>query len=256
MLNKIIHGDCLQVMKDIPDKSIDVVICDLPYGTTQCKWDSVIPFDELWDAYSRIIKDKGAIVLHSQQPFTSNLIVSNIRSYKYSIIWEKSKATGFLNAKKRPLVAHEEINIFCNGAPPYYPQMTKGKAYDKGIRKKQTENDVYGSFKQKVIKSDGARYPRSVVYFKTAESEGQTYHKTQKPVLLVEYLVNTYSQKGQVVLDNCIGSGTTAVACINTGRNFIGIEKEAKYVDIANKRVSDAIENITQQRLSVSPTGH
>ena len=234
-------GDCLGLMRDIPDKSIDAIICDLPYGVTNMKWDSVLPLDLLWEQYKRIIKDGGAIVLTASQPFTSALIMSNPKMFKYACVWEKSKATGFLNAKIRPLVAHEDIVVFCKGTPVYYPQMTKGGAYNKGVRKKQTNDDVYGSFNQVEVKSEGLRYPRSVQYFKTAESEGKTYHKTQKPIALMEYLIKTYTNEGEVVLDNTFGSGTTGVACVNTNRGFIGMELDDKYFEIAKERIEKAI---------------
>lgn len=238
------HGDCLELMQDIPDKSIDCIICDLPYGTTQCSWDSVIPVEPLWVQYNRIIKDNGAVVLFGSEPFSSTLRMSNIKAYKYDWIWEKSKATGFLNAKKQPLRAYENICVFYKKQPIYNPQMAQGKAYNKGIRKKQTLDDVYGSFAQtKVENKDGLRYPRNVLYYKTAEIEGQTYHKTQKPVALLEYLIKTYTNKDDTILDNCMGSGTTGVACVNTNRNFIGIELDSTYFEVAKNRINEAKEN-------------
>jgi len=231
-------ADCFDVLPSIPDKSIDAIIADLPYGTTACKWDSVLPLYKLWEQYKRIIKPNGAIVLTASQPFTSALIMSNPKMFKYTWVWEKSKATGFLNAKKRPLVAHEDIVVFCKGTPPYHPQMTEGSAYNKGIRKNQTENDVYGSFEQVEVKSNGLRYPRSVQYFKTAESEGETWHKTQKPISLMEYLTLTYSNENDIILDNTMGAGTTGLACLKTNRQFIGIEKEEQYYNIAIQRLS------------------
>lgn len=236
-LNSIYQGDCLELMNNIADKSIDMILCDLPYGTTQCKWDATIPFEPLWEKYNRIIKDNGTIVLTASQPFTSQLINSNLKMFKYTWVWEKSKATGFLNSKKRPLVAHEDICVFYKKPPKYNPQMTIGEAYNKGVRKQQTEDDVYGKFDQVEVKSEGLRYPRSVQYFKTAESEGKTIHKTQKPVALFEYLIKTYTNEGDIVLDNCIGSGTTAIASMNTNRNWIGIELEEAYVHKANERI-------------------
>jgi len=244
-MNKVIHGDCLEVMATLPDKSIDMILCDLPYGTTACKWDSIIPFEPLWAEYKRLIKDNGAIVLTSSQPFTSALVMSNLDMFKYTSVWEKSKATGFLNAKRKPLIAHEDIVVFSRDRETYNPQIGKGVVYNKGIRKEQTEDDVYGKFKQREIKSDGNRYPRSVVYFKTAESEGETFHKTQKPVALFEYLIKTYANEGEVVLDNCAGSGTTAIACLNTNRNYILVEKEKKYIDIINKRIAEHKQQLT-----------
>jgi len=238
-INKIYNEDCIgeNGMCLITDKSIDIILCDLPYGTTQCKWDTTIPLPPLWEQYNRIIKKNGVIVLTSAQPFTTKLIASNINNFKYSWVWEKSKATGFLNSKIRPLIAHEDILIFSNSKPRYYPQMSDGEAYNKGVRKKQTKDDVYGSFDQVEVKSSGLRYPRSVVYFKTAESEGKTIHKTQKPVELFEYLIKTYSNENDVVLDNCIGAGTTAIASINTNRNYIGFELDKTYFDLANERI-------------------
>lgn len=220
------EGNCLDVMTTFLNDSIDMILCDLPYGITACKWDVVIPFEPLWKQYRRIIKSNGAIVLTASQPFTSALISSNYRMFKYSTVWEKSKATGFLNAKRRPLVAHEDICIFSKGTPRYYPQMTQGTAYNKGVRKQQTDNDVYGRFKQTEVKSSGARYPRSVIYFGTAETEGKVWHKTQKPVALFKYLIQTYTKEGDIVLDNCAGSGTTGVSARALNRNSILIEND------------------------------
>lgn len=241
----LLHGDCLELMQDIPNKSVDMILADLPYETTNCVWDSAIPFEPLWEQYERIIKDKGAIVLTASQPFTSALVMSNPKMFKYTWVWEKSKATGFLNAKIRPLVAHEDIVVFCKGKPPYYPQMTEGIAYNKGVRKGQSKGDIYGNFEQVEVKSSGMRYPRSVQYFKTAESEGKTYHKTQKPLCLMEYLIKTYTMKGETVLDNTFGSCTCGVACVNTNRNFIGIEKDENYFNIGLKRIQEAKNNKT-----------
>lgn len=238
---QLYHGDCLEAMKNIADKSIDMILCDLPYGTTNCSWDIVIPFEPLWEQYNRIIKDNGAIVLFGSEPFSSALRMSNIKNYKYDWVWEKSKATGFLNAKKRPLVAHEYIHVFYKKQPLYNPQMREGTPYNKGMRKQQTENDVYGEFKQVEVKSEGKRYPRSVIYYKTAETEGETFHKTQKPVSLLEYLINTYTNTGEVVLDNCMGSGSTGIACINTNRKFIGIELDDTYFNVAKERINNAL---------------
>ncbi len=232
------QGDCLELMKDIPDKSIDMILCDLPYGTTQNKWDSVIPLEPLWEQYKRIIKDNGVIVLTSQGIFTAKLILSNEKWFKYKWVWEKSKATNFLNAKKQPLRKHEDICVFYNKQPKYNPQMTEGEPYDKGIRKNQLTGS-YGEFNPVHVKSEGKRYPTDVVYFKTAESEGKVYHSTQKPVELLEYLIKTYTIEGELVLDNCMGSGSTGVACINTNRNFIGIELDENYFNIAKERIEN-----------------
>jgi site-specific DNA-methyltransferase (adenine-specific) len=237
-INKVHQGDCLEVMKQIDDKSVDMILCDLPYGTTQNKWDLVIPLDKLWEAYERIIKDNGAIVLTSQGIFTGKLMISNEKLFKYKITWIKSKSTNFLNAKKQPLRKHEDICVFYKKQPIYNPQMSEGEAYDKGYRKNQNTGS-YGDFKTCHVKSDGLRYPSDTVYFKTSESEGKVYHPTQKPVELGRYLIKTFTKEGDLVLDNCVGSGTTAIACKQINRNFIGIELEQKYVDICNKRIME-----------------
>lgn len=211
-LNKVIQGDCLEVMKNIPSKSIDMILCDLLYGTTQNKWDSVIDLEQLWEHYERIIKDDGAIALTSQGLFTAKLIMSNEKLFKYKIVWIKSKSTNFLNAKKQPLRKHEDICLFYKKQPTYNAQMTNGEAYDKGIRKDQYTGS-YGDFKPRHVKSNGERYPNDVVcyeeqpiddfvYVKTAESEGPVLHPTQKPIELGRYLIKTFTKPGDVVLDN------------------------------------------------------
>lgn len=225
-------------MKEIPDKSIDMILCDLPYGTTQNKWDSVIPLDELWKQYNRIIKPNGAIVLTSHGIFTAQLMLSQPKQFKYKWIWEKSKATNFLNSKKQPLRKYEEVCVFYRKQPTYNPQMREGEPYNKGFRKNQLTGS-YGDFSPVLVKSDGCRYPVDIVYFKTAESEGEVYHPTQKPVDLLEYLIKTYTNDNMIVLDNCMGSGSTGVACINTNRKFIGIELDEKYFNIAKKRIKE-----------------
>jgi len=239
--NKVYFGDCLELMKEIPDKSIDMILCDLPYGTTQNKWDVIISFDKLWEQYSRIIKDNGVVALTSQGLFTAKTMLSNEKLFKYKIVWEKSKSTNFLNAKKQPLRKHEDICIFYKKQPIYNPQMKKGEPYDKGIRKNQ-QTGSYGNFNQAHIKSDGKRYPTDVIYFKTSESEGKVIHPTQKPVALFEYLIKTYTNECDLVLDNCGGSGTTAIACINTKRDYIIHELEKQYFDVINKRIEDHIK--------------
>ena len=235
-------GDCLLEMSKIADKSIDMILCDLPYGTTNCKWDAVIPFDKIWKHYERVIKPNGAIVLTASQPFTSALVMSNPKMFKYEWIWEKSKASNFLLAKKQPLKAHENVLVFANGTPNYYPQKTQGKPYYRGGVKEKHDNPEVSNnipnYHSHIRKSeDGMRLPRSVQYFTTAEFDGK-FHPTQKPIALFEYLVNTYTNEGETVLDNCMGSGTTGVACKKTGRHFIGIEKDEKYFEIAVSRVS------------------
>ena len=239
---ELMKGDCLERMNEIPDGSVDLILTDPPFGTTKCSWDSVIPFEPMWAELKRIIKPNGAIVLFGAEPFSSLLRCSNIKDFKYDWVWEKSKATGFLNSKRQPLRAHEIISVFYSKPPTYTPQMTEGVAYNKGVRKEQTQNDVYGSFDQVEVKSDGLRFPRSVQYFKTAESEGG-FHKTQKPVALLEYLIKTYTQEGETVLDFTFGSGSTGVACVNTNRNFIGVELDENYFNIAEKRIQDALDN-------------
>ncbi|MDK9853146.1 DNA-methyltransferase [Staphylococcus equorum] len=241
-LNKIYNEDCLEGMKKIPDKSVDMILCDLPYGTTRNKWDSVIPFELLWKQYERVIKDKGAIVLTSSGMFTAELMMSNSKMLKYRMIWEKSKATNFLNAKKQPLRKYEEICVFYKKQPTYNPQMSVGNPYNKGTRKNQLTGS-YGVFLPSEVKSEGNRYPNDIVYFKTAESEGKVYHPTQKPVALFEYLIKTYSNEGETVLDNCMGSGTTAIACINTNRNYLGFELDEEYHNIANERINSQLFN-------------
>lgn len=235
---QLIHGDCLEKMKDIPDKSIDMVLCDLPYGTTQNKWDSIIPLDKLWEQYNRIIKDNGAMVFTGQGLFSANLIKSNEQYYRYTLIWEKTKAGGFLNSKRMPLQAHEDILVFYKKLPAYIPQMIEGKPYTK---KAVTNGDGknYGKFDRvgTININGGTRYPRSVIKFSN-DNHG-SLHPTQKPVALLEYLIKTYTLEGETVLDNCMGSGSTGVACINTKRNFIGIEKDEKYFEIAKKRIED-----------------
>ena len=233
---ELYNGDCLEVMKDIPDKSIDMILCDLPYGMTQNKWDICIPLDKLWEQYKRIIKPSGAIVLTAQGLFTAKLIMSQPQLYKYKWIWEKSKSTNFLNAKKQPLRKHEDICVFYKKQPTYHPQMTAGTPYDKGVRKNQLSGS-YGDFQPVHVSSDGERYPTDIIYVKTAESEGEVVHPTQKPVALLEYLIKTYTNECETVLDNCMGSGSTGVACLNTNRNFIGIELDEKYFSIAKERL-------------------
>ena len=235
------HGDCLTLMKDIDTNSVDMLLVDLPYGTTQCKWDSIISLKDLWIEYNRIIKDNGAMLFHCAQPFTSNLIMSNVKNFKYEWVWEKSKASNYLNAKKQPLRAHESIAVFYRKPPTYNPQITQGEAYNKGTAKRET--DVYGSQRAVEVKSDGERYPRTVQYFVTAEKEGKL-HPTQKPIALTEYFVKTFSNPGDVILDNTMGSGTTGVACVNLDREFIGIEKDKEYFDIAVERISEAEDHI------------
>ena len=254
-INNVFEGDCLEIMKQLPDKSIDMVLCDLPYGTTQNKWDSVIPLGELWQQYRRIVKDDGAIVLTSQGMFTAELMVSNPKMFRYKWIWEKSKSTNFLNAKKQPLRKHEDVCVFYRRQPVYHPQMIDGEPYDKGIRKNQMSGS-YGDFQPVHVHSDGKRYPTDIIYFKTAESEGKVFHPTQKPVELGRYFVRTYTNPGDIVLDNTSGSGSFLVAALLEGRNFIGIEKnenvalfkkgDINYITVTKQRLRDAWNSMSQ----------
>jgi len=241
----LIQGETLEEMQKLIDKGVkvDMILCDLPYGTTACKWDEVIPFDLLWGKYEKLIKDNGAVVLTASQPFTSALVMSNPNLFKYEWIWEKSKASNFLQAKYMPLKAHENILVFGKGKVNYYPQKTQGKPFNKGKDKRKGQaTEAYAEIPNingfEIKNEKGLRNPRTVQYFKTGESEGK-HHPTQKPTWLFEYLINTYTNKGETVLDNTMGSGTTALACLNTERNFIGIELEEKYYEVAKKRVEE-----------------
>lgn len=222
-------GDCLELMKDIPDASVDMILCDLPYGTTQNKWDSVLPLDALWSEYKRICS--GAVVLNCAQPFTTELIASNLRDFKYCWVWKKSKPTGHLNAKKQPLRNTEDIAVFYAKQPTYNPQGTKPT----DVMVSRTNRGNYGEC-SKTTRQLVTGYPTTVLEFSTENG----IHPTQKPVALMEYLIRTYTNEGDTVLDNTMGSGTTGVACANTGRNFIGIERDPTYFQIAKDRISKA----------------
>jgi site-specific DNA-methyltransferase (adenine-specific) len=243
------NSDCLEQMQSIEPCSIDMILCDLPYGTTACPWDTIIPFDKLWEQYNRIIKDKSAIVLFGSQPFTSKLILSNLEMFKYEIIWEKSRGSNFMHSKFMPLKVHENIIVFSKSPSAYnsksnymnyYPQMVKGKPYDKGTIINDAKH-LTGKVKEyNGVNKSGNRYPRDVIYF-SSDSDGNDrgLHPTQKPVKLLEYLINTYTKEGDLVLDNCMGSGSSGIACLKTNRNFIGIEKEQKYFNIAKERIEN-----------------
>ena len=241
-------------MRDIPDKSIDAIIADLPYGTTQNKWDVIIPFDKLWEQYERIIKDNGAIVLFSQTPFDKILGCSNLKLLKYEIIWIKNRGSGHLNAKKMPMKYHENILVFYKKTPTYNPVFTDYSESTKKIHKSQrvktfdkkwvNNNSNYGKFEklERVYDFNRGKYPMSYLNFKVLSQTDKTRkHPTQKPVELMEYLIKTYTNEGETVLDNCMGSGTTGVACVNTNRNFIGMELDNKYFEIAKERIEKAI---------------
>ena len=237
---QLYSGDCLELMKNIPDGSVDLVLTDPPYGTTACKWDSVIPFKPMWEQLNRIIKPNGAICLFGSEPFSSALRMSNINNFKYDWIWEKTKASGHLNAKIMPLKAHEIISVFSKEKCVYYPQGLT--LVNKIQKKKDTKTTLgngyssYGKNNKTTVQSVGG-YPRSVLKF---SKPSKTFHPTQKPIALLEYLVKTYTNEGETVLDFTMGSGSTGVACINTNRNFIGIELDKGYFDIAEKRINEA----------------
>lgn len=250
------QGDCLELMKDIPDKSIDMILCDLPYGTTACKWDVIIPFDKLWEQYNRIIKDNGAIVLFGSQPFTSQLILSNIKMFREELIWLKNKSGSGLQAKQKHIKIHEEIIVFSkNGKYTYNSQkwlvdkkefLTQRKTFNEV----EVGNNIYSKMIKKQKADDGTRNPISILSCRVpfTPSKNKVYedktvdlriHPTQKPVALLEYLIKTYTNETEIVLDNCMGSGSTGVACINTNRNFIGIELDEKYFRIAKERIDN-----------------
>ena len=249
IINKLFEGACLEYMKLIPDGAVDMILCDLPYGMTQNQWDCYIPLEALWKEYTRIIKPNGAIVLTSNGIFTARLMLSQPKLYKYKWVWEKSKPTNFLNAKKQPLRKHEDICVFYKRQPVYHPQMTQGEPYDKGVRKDQLCGN-YGDFSPARVSSEGERYPTDIIYVKTAECEGPVLHPTQKPVELGRYMVRTYTNPGDIVLDNTFGSGSFLVAALMEGRNFIGIEKnenvalfkreEIDYIQVARERLNQA----------------
>lgn len=238
----LLKGDCLELMKNIPDRSIDMVLCDLPYGTTANKWDIVIPFDKLWEQYRRIIKNNSAIALFGQEPFSSRLRLSNDKMYRYDFVWEKSRATGFYNANKMPLRCKENITIFYKHLPTYNPQKTKGAPYYHKATKNRSGSIYISNSKSTDTQNDGDRYPRDVIKFNNVISS--LLHPTQKPVPLLEYLIKTYTCEGETVLDNCMGSGSTGVAAINLGRSFIGYEIDDDYFKIAEQRISEARRNV------------
>lgn len=247
-VNEVYKGDCLELMKDIPTNSVDMILCDLPFGqTARNKWDSVIPFEPLWQQYNRIIKDNGAIVLFANGMFTADLMQSNRKMWRYNLVWEKTQPTGFLNAKKMPLRAHEDICVFYKKLPTYNPQKTTGhvrkvsKAEHKQNCKETTDYEKYGL----TTYDSTERYPRSVIKI-SKDIQKSAIHPTQKPVGLLEYLIKTYTNEGELVLDNCVGSGSTCVAALNTNRQYIGIEMDDKYFDIAQNRIRDFKECLKQ----------
>jgi len=233
----IYNGDCLEIMPTLADKSVDMILCDLPYGTTACKWDTVIPFEPLWTQYRRIAKRNAAIVLTASQPFTTALIASNMREFKYCWVWDKVIGRGHLVAKKRPMAQHEDVAVFYQQAPRYSPQMVEKAKPQKGRKYAASATDVISQskFGGEVVERTHS-YPKTILTF---PPEGKTQHPTQKPVALMEYLIRTYTNEGDTVLDNCAGSFTTAIACINTNRKYICIEKDEKYFEIGKNRIAN-----------------
>jgi DNA modification methylase len=249
MIDYIQQGDCLELMKNIPDKSIDMILCDLPYGilnksNANAKWDLVIDFDLLWKHYERLIKDSGAIVLFASGMFTADIMQSNRKLWRYNFVWDKVLKTGFLNAKKMPLRQHEDICVFYKKLPTYNPQMIKcephKRNHSKGNMKEPQKNSCYGNFVEVPTIISDEKYPTSIIKVAKEHVKGKFYHPTQKPVSLLEYLIKTYTNEGETVLDNCMGSGSTCVAAINTNRHYIGFELDPEYFEIAKQRIEDA----------------
>ena len=243
---RVFHGDCLEIMKSIPDGSIDMILCDLPYGTTACKWDSVLDLNRLWTEYERIITDNGAIVLTASEPFTSILVCSNLKLFRYKWVWDKvNRYTGYPNANKMPLKRHEDILVFYKKLPTYNKQMIDGEPYKYTRKKNKEEHLGKNGLTDRIGGSiDGKRNPFDIISITADNKKENGLHPTQKPLELMEYLIKTYTNEGDLILDNCAGSGTTGIACINTNRKYILIEKEQKYFDIINERIAKH----TQQR--------
>lgn len=259
---KLIHGDCLVEMQNIPDKSIDMILCDLPYevlhkNNPHAQWDRKIPFDKLWEQYNRVIKDNGAIVLFAQGMFTAELMMSNPKMWRYNLVWDKCRVTGFLNANRMPMRCHEDICVFYKSLPAYNPQYTDGEPnHSRGNGKHKETNRCYGKYsadyngrtyesvpRVKSTVPEGKKLPRSIISIKK-EHESTVFHPTQKAVALLEYLIKTYSNEGDTILDNCMGSGSTGVACVNTKRSFIGIELNEEYFKIAEKRIKETRQQL------------
>lgn len=244
----LMHGDCLEMMKIIPDGSVDMVLCDLPYGTTACAWDAVIPFEALWTAYKRVVRVDGAIVLTAAQPFTTVLAASNLAAFRYTLVWDKKFAGNFVQAKRMPLRTHEDILVFCTSgkSPRYFPQMiSRDVPIKKGGNKQSSAIPIRITETSEAFGAEGKTYdekhPISILEFSNRGKGDRGDHPTQKPVALMEYLIRTYTNEGDTVLDNTMGSGTTGVACVNTGRKFIGIERDDKYFAIAKQRIENAM---------------
>jgi DNA modification methylase len=242
--NTIYNENCLEGMKRIPDGSIDTIICDLPYGTTACSWDVILPFDQLWEQYRRVIKENGAIVLFGAEPFSTLLRSSNLKEYKYDWYWEKNSATGFAFAKYQPMRSIETISVFCKGTSPYFPQgLVPLKQPRRRIRHDSNDDSLYSktlSGIEYIQKYSG--YPKNVLRFK--KDSKNRLHPTQKPVTLLEYLIKTYTKEDEIVLDNCMGSGSTAIACLNTGRRYIGFELSRTYYEKSLQRIKEKLEKL------------
>ena len=244
---QLYHGDCLDEMKNIPNKSVDMILCDLPYGQTKNKWDSIIPFEKLWEQYNRIIKDNGAIVLFANGMFTAELMMSNKKMWKYNLVWDKVLTSGFLNANRMPLRQHEDICVFYKKLPTYNPQKFEGKPNHSKGKPKESTNNNYGEFNfvDNSVKHGNMKHPTSIVTF-SKPHPSKMLHPTEKSVDLCEWLIKTYTNDSETVLDNCMGSGSTGVACINMNRKFIGIELDEKYFNIAKNRIEEAKNNINE----------
>ena len=253
-INKLHYGNCMELMKEIPDKSVDCIICDLPYevlnkSNVNAQWDRIIPFEPLWLQYERVIKDNGAIILFAQGVFTAKLMMSNPKLWRYNLVWDKIAKSGFLNSKRMPLRQHEDICVFFKKLPVYNPQMVKcephKRNHSKGHGKHQNKNTCYGNFVEVPTIISDEKYPTSIISIPKEHKNGCFFHPTQKPVELIRYLIRTYTNEGDLILDNCIGSGTTAVAAIREKRHFIGMELNKEYYDIACKRVNNELSNLT-----------
>ena len=247
-INNIYNGDCLELMKEIPIGSIDMILCDLPYGTTACKWDSILPLDKLWEQYKRVLKPNGVILLTASQPFTTVLIGNDLKMFKYNLVWDKVAVTNPMLAKKQPMRCHEDVLVFYHKQPTYNPQMRVGVKWSRAGKKQHT-TDTLG---QSTLFNNGSdesemKYPKSIITFSNADKT-KNEHPTQKPIALFEYLVNTYTNEGETVLDNCSGSGTTAIACINTNRNYICMEKDYEYY---NKSIERILKHSNQLSLNI-----
>lgn len=240
----LIQGDCLQLMKNIKSKTADMILCDLPYQRTQNQWDIMIPIQELWEEYKRVIKDNGVIALFADGMFMAELMISNKKMWKYNLVWDKVLPSGFLNANRQPLRSHEEICVFYNKQPTYNPQKVKGNPNHSKGKPKVNENNNYGHFEFVDNREElgDMKHPKSILTFQKTHPS-ISVHPTQKPIELLEWLIKTYTNEGDTVLDNCMGSGSTGVACVNTNRNFIGIELDENYFNIAKNRIEEAQKN-------------